>query len=51
MHIPIGKLSLYIAGAGIDPNKVMPLLVDVGTDNEDLLNVLYSYEHTLILRR
>lgn len=38
IEIAIGKLSVYTAAAGIHPRRVMPVVLDVGTDNLGLLN-------------
>lgn len=44
--ISIGKLMVYTAASGIDPRNVLPVSLDAGTDNEELLNdPLYLGNH------
>ncbi|WJE54349.1 NAD-dependent malic enzyme [Bacillus cereus] len=38
INIAIGKLAVYTAAVGIDPSRVLPVILDVGTNREDLLN-------------
>ncbi len=38
IHIAVGKLAVYTAAGGIDPNRALPVMLDVGTDRQRLLD-------------
>ncbi len=50
VDITVGKLAVYTAAAGIDPSRVIPVMLDVGTSRESLLNdpLYLGYRHSRV---
>ena len=38
VEISVGKLMVYTAAAGVDPNRIMPVVIDAGTNRQELLD-------------
>lgn len=51
MTIPIGKLSLYTLFGGIHPARTLPIILDVGTNNQELLkdDLYLGWQHERLL--